>query len=119
VSKEDAFRRLTLSSRLLLPEGLEQFRPRLLRYRADLPSVYFLTSKGEITYIGKAKNPFRRIPCHRRNIPFSRAFILPVNQGRLEDYEATLIAYFQPRFNSMYRYGYVDRELLAGLRGAT
>ncbi len=61
--------------------------------------VYFLCYKGEVVYIGRSENVFRRIQGHLGDKQFDDVFYVNVKPDQLSVVETSLIAELSPKYN--------------------
>lgn len=61
--------------------------------------VYLLKKNGNVVYVGKTKNGFKRIMSHYKKKDFDTVEIREVENDRLNEVEANLILDFKPKYN--------------------
>jgi hypothetical protein len=66
------------------------------------PGIYFLCLEGKIVYIGQSVNVAQRIVTHlnERQKEFNEVYFIPCHVNNLLTFEASLIRFFSPKYNS-------------------
>lgn len=101
------------------------------------PGVYALCMKGQVIYVGKAKNLYSRIYTHRnlskkdrkspswmpqslKGIRFDQVFVLPCHVDRLDQLEHDMINKYKPKYNISLKNGLkVKVEIPLRINGIT